>query len=418
MADEITANRKKMIMEIYDKFGVRRVVNAAGPKTRLSGSIMPREVIEAMMEASRSFVEMESLQAKASEVISRITGAEAGLVTSGAAAGLSLAAAACLTGLDIAKMDQLPDTSNMKNEFVIARHQRNAYDHAIRAVGARLVEAGLNDKGVGVGVRGVEPWEFVSAITEKTVAIVYFAKSRSTPPLAEVIKIGRQYSIPVIVDAAAELPPVTNLKSFISRGADVVVFSGGKDIRGPQASGIICGKRDLIMAAALQMLDMDCRFETWNPPLEFIDKSKLTGIPRHGIGRGFKVGKEEIVGLMTALKIYSEKNEEEELRKYDKMAQYFAQAMIDTQGIDALYLPRTQNRMVPLTEIKFTNCNNISDMVNIIQELRLSNPPIFMDESRVDEMVLQLNPFNLRDGDIDFIVQCLKGLSKADRLSS
>src|SRR5437899_3251389 len=183
----------------------------------------------------------------------------------------------------------------------MARNHRNAYDHMIRLDGVRIVEAGLDEVGLGAGVRGVEGWEIEAAITERTAAIAYVQKPGGRPALEEVTRIARSHDVPVLVDAAAELPPVANLRRLIERGASLVAFSGGKAIRGPQASGILCGRRDLVMSAALQMIDMDSRFDTWDPPREFIDKSKLKGIPRHGIGRGFKVGKEEVVGLITAL---------------------------------------------------------------------------------------------------------------------
>ena len=142
-------------MNIYERLGVKTIISAAGPKTRLSGSLMPPEVANSMVEASQSLVDIEYLQAKASEIISRCTGAEAGIVTAGASAGLTLATASCVTGLDIVKMERLPETSGMKNEVVIARHHRNPYDHAIRAVGVKLVEVGLHERGLGVGSRTV-----------------------------------------------------------------------------------------------------------------------------------------------------------------------------------------------------------------------------------------------------------------------
>jgi L-seryl-tRNA(Ser) seleniumtransferase len=396
-----------MPVDVYDELGVDRIINAGGSKTRLSGSIMPNQVVEAMVAASRSLVEIESLQAKASEIIAELTGAEAGLVTTGAAAGLTLAAAACMTGLDVAKMDKLPDTKDMKNEFVIARHQRNAYDHAIRAAGAKLIDAGLDEAGVGVGVRTVEPWEIESALTENSAGIVYFAKPQSKPCLEDLVKIGKEHSVPVIVDAAAELPPATNLRKFVSLGADAVVFSGGKAIRGPQSSGILCGKRDLIAGAALQMLDMDVSFETWNPPSNFIDKSKLIGIPRHGIGRGFKVGKEEIVGLITALRLYAETNQVE-TNQYERIVINLSQALEKVPGVKATFLPPSKNRLLPCTEIRFTNANHVSDMINIIERLHSNKPPILTDESRMEEMILLVNPFNLTEQDVGIIAQRIK----------
>ena len=118
--------------------------------------------------------------------------------------------------------------------------------------------------------------------------------------------MARQHSLPVLVDAAGELPPISNLRSFIESGADLVAFSGGKALRGPQSTGILCGRKEYIASVALQHLDMDEHFEVWEPPEYFIAKSELAGLPRHGIGRGFKVAKEEIAGVLTALELFAE----------------------------------------------------------------------------------------------------------------
>ncbi|HSB80447.1 MAG TPA: DegT/DnrJ/EryC1/StrS family aminotransferase [Candidatus Methylomirabilis sp.] len=220
-------------MNIYERLGVRTRVNAAGTLTRLGGSLMPPEVLEAMAEAAQSSVDIAELQARASAVIAECTGAEAGLVTSGAAAALTLGTAACLTGLNVARMEQLPDTEGMPNEVLMCRSHRTTYDHAIRAAGARIREVGFNDRIAGAGVRGVEPWEMAAAITPQTVAIAYTASGSNDPPLREVAAVGREHGLPVIVDAAAQLPPSANLRRFIAEGATLVAFSGGKAIRGP-----------------------------------------------------------------------------------------------------------------------------------------------------------------------------------------
>src|SRR5918995_3054523 len=291
---------------VYERLGVRTIINANGPSTRLSGGIMRPEVAEAMVEASQHCVDMAALQARASELIAEATGAEAGLVTAGAAAGLLLGTAACVTGLDPGRMNRLPDTTGMRNEVVVVRSQRNFYDHAVRAVGVRLIEVGLPDRFAGAGVRDAEPWEIADAISERTAAVYWVAAADARPSLEEAVEIAHAAGVPVLVDAAAQLPPVDNLRRFILAGADLVAFSGGKAIGGPQASGILCGRRDLIMAAALQMLDLDVFYEQWQPPASFIDKARLKGLPQHGIGRACKVGKEEIVGLLTALQLFVE----------------------------------------------------------------------------------------------------------------
>jgi L-seryl-tRNA(Ser) seleniumtransferase len=232
-------------MNIYERRGVRTLINAKGPATRLSGGVMRPEVTAAMAEAAGHCVDMAELEAHASQVIARLTGAEAGYVASGAAACLLLATAACVTGLEPGRMARLPDTAGMRDEVIVVRSQRNFYDHAIRAAGIRLVEVGLPDRYSGAGVRDAEAWEIADAITDRTAAIFYVADSAARPPLREVVAAAHAAGIPVIVDAAAQLPPQSNLRRFIEQGADLVAFSGGKAINGPQATGILCGKRDL-----------------------------------------------------------------------------------------------------------------------------------------------------------------------------
>jgi L-seryl-tRNA(Ser) seleniumtransferase len=157
-------------MGVYERLGVRAIINAKGPATRLSGGPMRPEVAAAMAEAAQACVDIAELQARAGEIIARATGAEAGYVTAGAAAGLLLGTAACVTGLDPGRMSRLPDTTGLKNEVVMVRSQRNFYDHAVRTAGVRIVEVGLPDRYAGAGVRDAEPWEIADAITDRTAA--------------------------------------------------------------------------------------------------------------------------------------------------------------------------------------------------------------------------------------------------------
>ena len=306
-------------MNIYQRRGVRTLINAKGPATRLSGGIMRPEVTAAMAEAAEHCVDMAELEAHASQVIAGVTGAEAGYVASGAAACLTLATAACVTGLDPGKMARLPDTAGMRNEVVMVRSQRNFYDHAVRAAGVRLVEVGLPDRYAGAGVRDAEAWEIADAITDRTAAVFYVADAAARPPLAEVVTTAHAAGVPVIVDAAAQLPPQANLRRFIEIGADLVAFSGGKAINGPQGTGILAGRRDLVMAAALQHLDLDIFREQWSPPPSLIDKARLKGVPQHGIGRTCKVGKAQIVGLLTALELFEAEGDAARHRRWRAM---------------------------------------------------------------------------------------------------
>ena len=303
---------------------------------------MHPEVAQAMAEASQWCVDLGELQGRACELIAEATGAEAGYVTAGAAAGLMLGTAACLTGLDPARMNRLPDTTGMPNEVVVARSQRNMYDHAVAQAGAKLIEVGIPDRFSGAGVRDAQVWEYEAAISEWTAAILYVAQGHSEPPLGEIVQMAHRRSIPVIVDAAAQLPPAGNLKRFISEGADLVAFSGGKALGGPQASGILAGRRDLIQSAALQQLDHDTYFEQWSPPASLFDKSKLVGFPASGIGRVAKCGKEEVVGLLTALRLFLEQDHEEAHQRWLASCGEIAAGLVGLAGTIASVIERQQ----------------------------------------------------------------------------
>ena len=293
-----------MPRDIYAALGVRRRINAAGTLTRLGGALMAPEVTEAMAAAARCSVDVGELQAAASRVLGRVTGAEAGMVTTGASAALTLAAAACMTRWDVARMAALPQAEGFANEILVPRTHYTSYAHALRAAGARLVDLGHNDRGTGAGVRGLEAWEIETAVTAKTAAFAFSANPATYGDLPMVVAVCHRLGLPVIVDAAAQLPPKANLRRFIDAGADLVAFSGGKAIAGPQASGLLVGRRDLVGAALLQQRDMDVSPETWTPP-ELVERAALEGVPHHGLGRGFKAGKEEIVGLLAALERFA-----------------------------------------------------------------------------------------------------------------
>ena len=255
----------------YERLGVRPVINAWSWVTVAGGSIMPAPVLRAMEEASRNFVDLHDLNRKAGEVIARLTGAEAGLVSAGSGAGMLLQAAACMTGADPAKVWRLPDTRGMKNRIIMHRSHRVSYDRNFRTAGAKLVEIG--DMGV------TEPWQLEDAITRRTAAVAYVFGPRKSGALSleTVVEIAHSRGVPVIVDAAAMLPPAENLTKFIRVGADMVSFSGGKGVMGPQSSGILCGRKDLIEAAYMNAAPNS-----------------------QGIGRPAKVSKENIAGLVTA----------------------------------------------------------------------------------------------------------------------
>ncbi len=339
-------------MGIYADLGLRTVINASGTLTRLGGSRMAPEVLAAMAEAAASFVPIDALQARAGEIIAEHTGAESGYVVTGAAAGLSLGVAACVAGFDVAAMDRLPDTTGLRNEVVVQRGHRNAYDHAIRAVGVRMVEVGyLGYPGAG----GTYPWQIAEAITERTAAVACpILDTPGTVPLRDVCAIAHERGVPVIVDAAAELPPRGNLRRFIAEGADLVVYSGGKAIGGPQASGILAGRADLIASVALQHQDMDVRDATWSQR-GLLASGVLRGIPHQGFGRSMKVGREEIVGLLVALQRFAAGSDEVDLERMQRLLDPIEAALADVAGISvARHVPPDK----PVPSLRVTICGD------------------------------------------------------------
>jgi seryl-tRNA(Sec) selenium transferase len=401
-------------MSIYDRFGVRTRINAAGLLTRLGGSLMPAEVLDAMTEAAGSFVDMAELQAAASTVIARHTGAEAGLVTAGAAAALTLGTAACLAGLDPARMDRLPETDDIPNEILMCRTHRTGYDHAIRAAGARIREVGFNDRATGAGVRDVEAWELETAITPRTVAIAYAASPGSQPPLSEVVAVGRRHGLPVLVDAAAQLPPADNLRRFTAEGAGLVAFSGGKAIRGPQGTGILCGRRDLVAAAALQQLDLDVRPETWRPPEDYLLRAALRGIPHHGIGRGFKVSKEEIVGLLVALERFVTLDHAAEQARQEALLAAIRERLAGTPHIRARLLSAAETGRDPLLELRVDEAGLGRSAFALALTLQQGDPPLHLGERRAPEGILIINPVGLREGEAAIVAARLRAALTED----
>ncbi|MEQ9408703.1 MAG: aminotransferase class V-fold PLP-dependent enzyme [Fuerstiella sp.] len=393
-------------MSIYRKLGVEPIINACGTVTRLGGALMPPEVLQAFADAASETVSLEQLQAAASRRIAEVTDTGAGLVTSGAAGALTLGAAAILTGHHLARMEQLPCCDGFPDEFIIAREQRSGYDHAVRAAGAKLVEVGFNEIVSNAGVRRTELWEYEAAMTPQTAGIIYVHADDSEPNLPDLVTLARQHGLPVLVDAAGELPPRSNLKNIPATGADLVCFSGGKAIRGPQSTGILCGRRELISAAALQMLDMDDHLELWDPPPELIDRSRMTGIPRHGIGRALKVSKEEIAALLTALDLFVSGTYDQQLAGYRTLLEEVATALNGADVVCRLNEPTAPERWPTLDILVNTSAADRTAM-DICRALRSGSPPVYVGHAKLHAGVLNINPVCLTPEAVRPLIQRL-----------
>lgn len=393
-------------MGIYERFNVKSIINVAGTVTRYGGSLMDRETIDAMVEAARYSIRLDELQAAAGKIIAERTHAEMGIVTSGAFAALLLGIAACICGFDVARMNRLPDTQDIPNEVIMPWHQISGYSHAIKAAGGKLIGVGIpNDTTPPNVVYETTRRDVESAVTEKTVAIVYAVRPGSMPPLEEVIEIGKKYNVPVIIDAAAQVPPVKNLYHFIDMGADIVCFSGGKGIRGPQASGILCGKRHLVSSAAIQMLDMAGEdFDAWNPPVSLIPKEELRGKPEHGIGRGMKVSKEAIIGLLVALENLTEDEFSARKTQQAKLLEHIAQYVENLDNID-VKLAEDPPGGYPILEVEIKG-RTATDVFAIFE--RLKDKGVYARDKRLKEGVLIIHSINLSESTADLVGEILR----------
>lgn len=330
---------------IYERLGVRTVINGRGATTSVGGTLMAPEVLAAMGEASRAFVLMDELNAAVGAAIANLTGAEAGYVTSGSAGAMALAAAACIAGTDPARIRRLPDSEGWANEIVIHRTQRINYDQMFRVGGGRLVEIGLSS--------GTEPWELDHAIGTNTAAVAWIdSRATGTGALdfATVIEIAHTRGVPVIVDAASTLPPREHLTKWTQAGADLVIFSGGKGLRGPQDSGLLAGRRDLIAAA------------------------RANGSPNAGVGRGMKVSKEALVGLWAAIDLFQRTDHKAERRLH------LAQADTLVSGLsgraDTRVVAETDWHEWPAPVVRFFPVCAAWDPGGVAAALLAGDPPI------------------------------------------
>ena len=384
--------------------GLRPIINLAGSVSRLGGTRLSPEVQAAMAAASTSFVPIVELQGLASEVIAEATGAEAGIVASGAAACLFLAAAACLAGSDPAIMDQLPNTTGIPNEIAVHRHHRNPYDHAIRAAGGRFVEFGY----LGAASPGTWPWQLEAVISDRTAAVFYpGAATFGVLPLPAVVQIAHRHDLPVIVDAAEMLPPPENLRRFIAAGADLVVYSGGKAIGAPAASGMLAGRRDLVRSAAAQQQDMYIRPEAWMGPLGGTSAETIPVPPQQGIGRIVKVGREEILGFIVALRAYGRRDHAADQARWLGLARQIAAALEGAPGTEAR-VSEPPAVYVPTVILSFAPEKGPTAAARLAGLLLQGEPRIFSDEAHIEANELALNVQHLADDEVGIVTARLR----------
>ena len=356
----------------YTALEVPNVINAGASQTVLGGSLMPPEVVEAMSEAARSFISLPELHDRVGERIAILTGNEAAAVCCGAAAGMLVTTAACIAGTNPDWAHQLPDTTGIdRTELVVFRNHVNGFLSTVPQAG-----------GVVVAIDGTAE-ALEEALGERTAAVMWFEGPMwgdGALPLADTLEIAHARGIPVIVDAADQIPPISNLWRYTREmGADLAIFSGGKGLRGPQASGIIVGRAELIAA---------CR---------------LNGGPYHGVGRPAKVGKEEIVGLLAALELALSKDERDEAAIWSRMVDRWIDGLRDVSGITVERVEQSHSgQPIPRAIVRVHNGPRDA----VIKALWERNPRVAILPEGDD--ALGLNPHHLSTGEEEIVLQALR----------
>jgi L-seryl-tRNA(Ser) seleniumtransferase len=356
--------------------GLRPVINAAATLTKLGGSVMPPEVVAAMNEGALTFVDLPALQLAIGKQIAELTRNEAAYVSSGAAAGIVASVAAALAGSDPDRVANFPSLDGFdKTEVIVHRSQRNGYDYAARQTGARFVEIGDSLD------------ELRAALSPRTGAVLWFAGrlAATSPELADVIASAHEHGVPVIVDAAAQIPRTSNLWHFTRElGADIAIFSGGKGLRGPQSSGLVLGRADLVAAMA------------------------VNGSPNSSIGRPMKVGKEELFGVLAALKWTLAQDEERVLERYEQIVSTWISGLSELPGVTVERgFPSEAGQPYPRAIVTLGNeaRMNAEELTDALWD---QDPRIAI--SRQGDNAIALNPQTIADGEEIIVTEAIQRL--------
>lgn len=366
---------------IFDGLGLTPVINGVGPATRLGGLPLTEEVLQAMREAARTSVRMDELQLAVGRRLAELLGVPGAYVTPGASAALSLATAAVLAQGKAEISDQLPLVEGGRNRVVVRVAVRVLDHHAVSAVGGRIVEIGFPGS--------THADELRRALDHDTAAVLFRpGRPGNLLDLPTVAAIAHTAHVPVIVDGALHVPPIERLQKYFTDGADLVAVSGGKGFRGPQASGLLCGDPRLLQMAALQHQDMDERANTWRP---------VTGDspPRHGVGRGMKIGREQIAGLLCAVERHVRAPGADEKQGLDELSD-MEEAL---QGVEGLTVSRGFDDAlnVPVLHIDVTSSGSSVD--DVLRRLAGGSPRVYVGEELAWQNTLTVSPMALLPGE-------------------
>jgi uncharacterized pyridoxal phosphate-dependent enzyme len=357
--------------DYFRELGVRPFINAAGTYTAMTASLMSPEVVEAINYASKHYVMLDELHDKVGERIATLLHCEAAMVTSGAASALTLGTAAVLAGTDRQKIVDLPNLANMKGEVIIQKSHRFGYEHAVRNCGVRLVEVETQE-------------DLERSINNQTAMMLFYNNNNMEGRIQDeaFVRLGKKHGIPTLNDAAADVPPVDNLWKYTKMGFDLVAFSGGKGLRGPQSAGLLIGRRDLIAAARLNA-----------PP------------NGNTIGRGLKVNKEEMLGMLAALELYLAKDHASEKREFEARAEVIRSGAATVPGIKGeIFVPDVANH-VPHVRISWDATARGITPTDAVNRLRAGEPSI---GTRSEGDALVIGVWMMRPGEEKIVVRRLR----------
>lgn len=358
--------------DFFSELGVRTFLNAAGTYTALTASLMPPEVMEAINYASKRFVSLNELHDAVGDRLASMLKCDAAMVTAGAASALTLGTAACLTGTDPERIRRLPNTEGMKTEVIIQKAHRFGYDHAVRNCGVKLVEVETKE-------------QLEASVSDQTAMMLFlnYADPKGEIRREDFVSLGKKYTIPTFNDAAADVPPPERLFEYTQMGFDLVTFSGGKGLRGPQSSGLLLGRRDLIQAARLNA-------------------------PPNGdtIGRGMKVNKEEILGLMVAVERFLATDPAEARHELDLRAQEIIEAVAVIPTVQTeIEVPEIANH-VPHIHIWWEESSVGTTVLEVVKRLREGVPSIEVTPSSREHLIV--NPFMLQQGESTVVARRIR----------
>ena len=367
----------KPARDYFRELGVRPFINGAGTYTAMTASLMPPPVMDAINYASRHYVMLDELHDRVGERIATLVHAEAAMVSSGAASALTLATAAVLTGTDRQKIGDLPNLSGMKSEVIIQKAHRFGYERAVRNCGVQLIE---------VESRA----DLERAVNDRTAMMLFYNNNNHEGQIRdeEFVELGRKHSIPTLNDAAADVPPVENLWKYTAMGFDLVAFSGGKGIRGPQSAGLLLGRKALITAAR--------------------QNASPNG---NAIGRGMKVNKEEMVGMLAALELFIQKDHAAETREFENRAERIKKAAESVRGVHAeIFVPEVANH-VPHVRVSWDRAVIPVAPAAIVRTLQDGEPSIVI---RSEAEVLVIGVWMMQPGEDRIVATRLRQVLEAN----